>query len=152
MTDKRLLRHLTVLREEAEQQAVPNRKFFAIGNASDIEGYGETLPLLSWVDDNLSRFVIANAPSSSWGRVSPAPFVFALPNMAVKPKDGLFLVTRSGEDRIEPNPSGEGELKIIFLNRQGALWSGGLHQVYLYRLEGFQTKKIAGEPHSHRKS
>jgi hypothetical protein len=144
MADKRLLRHLTVLREEAEQQAVPNRKFFAIGNASEIEGYGETLPLLSWVDDNLSRFVIADAPSSSWGRVAPAPFVYALPNMIIKPKDGIFLVTGRGEDRVEPHPSGEGELKIIFLNREGTLWSGGLHQVYLYRLEGFQTKKIAG--------
>jgi hypothetical protein len=152
MADKRLLRHLTVLREEAEQQAVPNRKFFAIGNASDIEGYGETLPLLSWVDDNLSRFVIANAASSSWGRVSPAPFVFALPNMTIKPKDGIFLVTGPGEDRVEPNPSGEGELKIVFLNRPGPLWTGGLHQVYLYRLEGFQTKKIAGGSHSQRKS
>lgn len=144
MADKRLLRHLTVLREEAEQQAVPNRKFFAIGNASDIEGYGETLPLLSWVDDNLSRFVIANAPSTSWGRVAPAPFVYALPNKIVKPKDGIFLVTGPGEDRTEPHPSGEGELKIIFLNREGTLWTGGLNQVYLYRMEGVQTKKIAG--------
>ena len=92
MTDKRLLRHLNVLREEAEQQAVPNRKFFAIGNASEIEGYGETLPLLSWVDDNLSRFVIANAPSTSWGRVLPPPFVYTLPNMIIKPRDGIFLV------------------------------------------------------------
>src|SRR6476659_6065249 len=99
MADKRLLRHLTVLREEAEQQAVPNRKFFAIGNAGDIEGYGETLPLLSWVDDNLSRFVIANAPSTSWGRVSPPPFVYALPNMIIKPRDGIFLVTGAGQDR-----------------------------------------------------
>jgi len=144
MADKRLLHHLTVLREDAEQQSVPNRKFFAIGNASLIEGYGETLPLLSWVDDNLSRFVIANAPSSSWGRVSPAPFVYALPNMIVQPKDGIFLVTGPGEDRREPHPSGEGELKIIFLNRDASLWTGGLHQVYLYRWEGFQTKKIAG--------
>jgi hypothetical protein len=144
MADKRLLTHLTVLREEAEQQAVPNRKFFAIGNASDIEGYGETLPLLSWVDDNLSRFVIANAPSSSWGRVSPAPFVYALPNKIVKPRDGIFLVTGPGEDRTEPHPGGEGELKIIFLNREGRLWTGGLNQVYLYRMEGVQTKKIGG--------
>jgi hypothetical protein len=144
MADQRLLRRLTVLREEAEQQAVPNRKFFAIGNAGTIEGYGETLPLLSWVDDNLSRFVIANAPSTSWGRVSPAPFVYTLPNMTVKPKDGIFLVTGQGQDRTEPHPSGEGELKIIFLNREGALWTGGLHQVYLYRLEGFQTRKITG--------
>src|SRR5262245_27168132 len=98
VTEKRsLLRHLTVLRDEAEQQPVPNRKFFAIGNPSHIEGYGETLPLLSWVEESLSRFVISNAPSTSWGRVTPAPFVYALPNIAVKPKDGIFLVTGPGE-------------------------------------------------------
>jgi hypothetical protein len=147
MTEKRsLLRHLTVLRDEAEKQPVPTRKFFAIGNPSHIEGYGETLPLLSWVEESLSRFVISNAPSTSWGRVSPPPFVYALPNISVKPKDGIFLVTGPGEDRSEPHPSGEGELKIIFLNRPEPLWPHGLHNVYLYRLEGMQTKKIAGTP------
>jgi hypothetical protein len=147
VTEKRsLLRHLTVLRDEAEQQPVPNRKFFAIGNPSFIEGYGETLPLLSWVEESLSRFVISNAPSTSWGRVSPAPFVYALPNIAVKPKDGIFLITGPGEDRTEPHPSGEGELKIVFLNRTEPLWTGGLHNVYLYRLEGMQTKRIPGIP------
>jgi hypothetical protein len=145
MGDKRsLIRHLAILKDDAEQQPVPNRKFFAIGNASIIEGYGETLPLLSWVDDNLSRFVIANAPSTSWGRVSPAPFVYTLPNIPVKPKDGIFLVTGHGEDRSEVHPSGEGQLRIIFLNRNETLWTGGLHHVYLYRLDGLQTKKIAG--------
>src|SRR5215211_7872182 len=147
MADTRsLIRRLSVLKDEAEQQPVPTRKFFAIGNAGVIEGYGETLPLLSWVDDNLSRFVIANAPSTSWGRVSPAPFIYALPNIPVKPKDGIFLVTGPGEDRTEPHPSGDGDLKIIFLNRNESLWTGGLHNVFLYRLEGMQTKKIAGIP------
>jgi hypothetical protein len=141
-----LLRHLTVLRDEAEQQLVPNRKFFAIGNPSHIEGYGETLPLLSWVEESLSRFVLSNAPSTSWGRVSPAPFVYSLPNIAVKPKDGIFLITGPGEDRTEPHPSGEGELKIIFLNRTEPLWTGGLHNVYIYRLEGLQTKRVPGIP------
>jgi hypothetical protein len=145
MTEKRsLLRHLTVLRDEAEKQPVPTRKFFAIGNPSHIEGYGETLPLLSWVDDNLSRFVISNAPSTSWGRVVPAPFVYSLPNIAVKPKDGIFLVSGPGEDRSEPHPSGEGTLKIIFLNRDASLWPRGLHDVHIYRLEGVQMKKIGG--------
>jgi hypothetical protein len=147
MTEKRsLMRHLTVLRDEAEKQPVPGRKFFAIGNPSVIEGYGETLPLLSWVDDNLSRFVVASAPSTSWGRVSPPPFVYSLPNVAVKPKDGIFLVTGPGEDRTEPHPGGEGELKIIFLNRSETLWTGGLLQVNIYRLEGVQTRTIAGIP------
>jgi hypothetical protein len=145
MTEKRsLLRHLSVLRDEADQQPVPNRKFFAIGNPTIIEGYGETLPLLSWVEESLSRFVISNAPSTSWGRVTPPPFVYALPNIAVKPKDGIFLITGPGEDRSEPHPSGEGELKIVYLNRSEPLWTGGLHNVYVYRLEGLQTKRIPG--------
>ena len=145
MADRRsLIRHLSVLKDEAEQQPVPNRKFFAIGNAAHIEGYGETLALMSWVDDNLSRFVVANAPSTSWGRVSPPPFVYALPNIPVKPKDGIFLVTGPGEDRSEPHPNGEGELKIIFLNRGEPLWTGGIREVYLYRLDGLQKRRIAG--------
>ncbi|HKQ70805.1 MAG TPA: hypothetical protein VJT73_15770 [Polyangiaceae bacterium] len=145
MSDKRsLLRHLKVLSDAPEEHGVPGRKFFAIGNASHIEGYGETIALLSFVDDNLSRFVLANAPSTSWGRVSPAPFVYALPNIAVKPKDGIFLITGEGEDKSEPHPSGEGDLKIVFLNRREPLWNGGLHQVYFYRLDGLQTKRITG--------
>jgi hypothetical protein len=146
MADRSLLRHLTVLRDDAEKQPVPTRKFFAIGNVSHIEGYGETLPLLSWVDDNLSRFVIATAPSSSWGRTSPPPLVLSLPNMAVKPKDGIFLVTGEGNDRSEPHPSGQGEMRIVFLHRPGGLWKGGINQVYIYRLEGFQSKGVLGGP------
>jgi hypothetical protein len=147
MADPRsLIRRLAVLKDEAEQQPVPTRKFFAIGNAGIIEGYGETLPLLSWVDDNLSRFVLSNAPSTSWGRVVPAPFVYALPNIPVKPKDGIFLVTGPGADRTEPHPSGEGELKIVFLNRSELLWTGGLYEVFLYRLDGLQKRRIVGAP------
>jgi hypothetical protein len=45
MADPRsLIRRLNVLKDEAEQTPVPTRKFFAIGNAGVIEGYGETLP------------------------------------------------------------------------------------------------------------
>jgi hypothetical protein len=146
VSEKRsLIRHLTILRDDAEQVPVPNRKYFAIGNPSHIDEYGETLPLLSWIDDNLSRFVVANAPSTSWGRTSPPPFVYALPNIPVKPKDGIFLITGPGQDRTEPHPSGQGELKIIFLNRSENLWTGGLRQVYIYRLEGIQTKKVAAQ-------
>jgi hypothetical protein len=142
--ERRLVRHLMVLREEAEREPLPARKFFAIGNPSDIEGYGETLPLLSWVDDNLSRFVLSNAPSSSWGRTQPAPLIYALPNMIVKPKDGIFLVTGAGEDRSERHPSGEGDLKIIFLKRPGNLWMGKLSSVHLYRFDAVQSRRIAG--------
>jgi hypothetical protein len=141
-----LIRHLTVLRDDIDKGSVPAQKFFAIGNPTHIEGYGETLPLLSFVEDNLSRFVLANAPSTSWGRVSPPPLVFSLPNMAVKVKDGIFLVTGKGEDKSEPHPNGQGDLRIVFLNRPGTLWTGGIQQVFLYRLDGLQSKRIAGAP------
>jgi hypothetical protein len=142
--ERKLVRHLMVLREEAEREPLPTRKFFAIGTPSEIEGYGETLPLLSWVDDSLSRFVLSNAPSSSWGRVQPAPLIYALPNMTVRPKDGVFLVTGAGVDRSERHPSGEGDLKIIFLKQTSNLWTGKLSSVHLYRLDGVQTRRIAG--------
>jgi hypothetical protein len=142
--ERRLVRHLNVLREQAEREPLPARKFFAIGNPSHIEGYGETLPLLSWVDDNLSRFVLSNAPSSSWGRVTPTPLVYSLPNMAIKPKDGVFLVSGSGEDRSEPHPSGDGEIKLVFLKQPAELWLGRLVHVYLYRLDSVQSRRIAG--------
>lgn len=146
MADRSLLRHLTVLRDDAEKQPVPLRKFFAIGNPSDIEGYGETLPLLSWVEDNLSRFVLATGVSTAWGRASPAPVVIGLPNIAVKPKDGIFIVTGKGQDRSEPHPSGQGEMKIIFLNRTGSLYKTGVSQVHIYRLEGLQSKSLLAGP------
>jgi hypothetical protein len=54
------------------------------------------------------------------------------------------LVTGSGEDRSEPNPSGEGQLKIIFLKRAADLWLGRLAHAYLYRLDALQSRLIAG--------
>src|SRR4051794_18555724 len=76
---EKILRRLKVLTDTAEKEALPTRKFFHIGNAEVIEPYGEMLPLLSWVDDNLSRYVLSTAPSTSWGRIRPAPLVFSLP-------------------------------------------------------------------------
>jgi hypothetical protein len=100
MSDK-IIRRLMVLADSAEREAIPSRKFFHIGNAGVIEPYGEVLPLLAWVDDNLSRYVLATAPSPSWGRIKPPPLVMTLPNRQVAARDGIFLVTASGEEAQE---------------------------------------------------
>jgi hypothetical protein len=142
MSDK-IIRRLKVLADSAEREAIPSRKFFHIGNAGVIEPYGEVLPLLAWVDDNLSRYVLATAPSPSWGRIKPPPLVMTLPNRQVAARDGIFLVTASGEDRAERHPSGKGTIHIVFLGQPGPLWVG-LARAYIYRLEGMQTKGVLG--------
>src|SRR3954466_5258344 len=98
MSDERVLRRLTVLREEADREPVPQRRFFHIGVPDVLDELGECIPMIAWVDDNLSRFVVSDAPSSAWGRTSPGPTVVALPNHAVRAGDGIFLVTGPGED------------------------------------------------------
>jgi hypothetical protein len=153
MTDAKLVRHLKVLTDKAEAGPVPTLKFFSIGDPAEVEGEGEVLPILSWVDDNLSRYVVSNAASSQWGRSfplpgSPLPFVHALPNRAVKKKDALFLLTRAGEDRDEPNPAGEGRLHFVHLGVQGGasarLWStpGSAQRIYIYKLDAVQTRAL----------
>ena len=141
VSDK-ILRRLKVLTDAAEKEALPTRKFFHIGNAEIIEPYGEMLPLLSWVDDNLSRFVLSTAPSTSWGRMKPPPLIFTLPNRQIAEKDGLFLVTSAGEERAEPHPPGKGTIHIVHLGAPGPIWAGGIARAYLYRLEGVQSKGV----------
>jgi hypothetical protein len=144
-----LLRHLKVLTDAADTGAVRTQKFFAIGNAAEVEDEGEVLPLLSFVDDNLSRYVISNIPSTSWGRsvtVSPPPLVFALPNRAVANKDAIFLLTGAGEDRDEPNPSGTGKMHFVHLGLSHKLWSGVGARVYVYKLDSVQTRAILPPP------
>jgi hypothetical protein len=144
MADARLVRHLKVLLDKAETGPVPALKFFSIGEPSEVDSEGEVLPILSWVDDNLSRYVVSNAPSSSWGRGTPLPFVRALPNRSVKKKDALFLLTRAGEDRDEPNPSGEGTLHFIHLGLSSGsrLWLGVGQRIYIYKLDAVQTRAL----------
>src|SRR5271156_4112801 len=128
MADAKLVRHLKVLADKAETGAVPSLKLFSTGDPAEVEGEGEVLPILSWVDDNLSRYVVSNAASSQWGRGVPLPFVRALPNRTVKKKDAIFLLTGAGEDRDEPNPAGEGKLHFIHLGFSGSsmrLWALG---------------------------
>jgi hypothetical protein len=143
---EKILRRLKVLADTAEKEALPTRKFFHIGNAEVIEPYGEMLPLLSWVDDNLSRYVLSTAPSTSWGRIRPAPLVFSLPNRQIAARDGLFLVTGAGQDRAEPHPAGKGTIHIVYLGQPGTLWTGGIARAYIYRLEGVQTKGVLPPP------
>ncbi|GAC1584326.1 MAG: hypothetical protein NVS3B20_14310 [Polyangiales bacterium] len=142
---EKIVRHLRVLTESAEKEAVPSRKFFHVGNPAQVPPYGEVLPLLSWVDDNLSRFVLSSAPSASWGRAHPLPIVITLPNRQVAVKDGIFLVSAEGTDRAEPHPGGTGTIHIVHLGQTGELWRG-VAKVYLYRLDGMQTKGVLGHP------
>lgn len=147
MTDAKLVRHLKVLAEKTEAGPVPTLKFFSIGDPAEIDGAGEVVPILCWVDDNLSRYVVSNAASSQWGRGSLLPFVRALPNRTVKKKDAIFLLSGSGEDRDEPNPSGEGRLHFVHLSAphsaQGArLWSTPGQRIYFYKLDAVQTRAL----------
>lgn len=150
MAGPNLLRHLKVLTDSADTGLVRSQKFFAIGNAAEVEGEGEVLPLLCFVDENLSRFVVSNVPSTHWGRPpaagQPAPFVFALPNRSVANKDGVFLLTGPGEDRDEPHPSGTGKMHFVHLGSRDKLWTTMNARVYLYRLEAVQTKAILPPP------
>jgi hypothetical protein len=150
MAGPHLLRHLKVLTDAADTGAVRTQKFFAIGNADEVEGEGEVLPLLSFVEENLSRFVVSNVPSTTWGRPTaagnPAPFVFALPNRAIANKDAIFLISGIGQDRDEPNPSGVGKMHFVYLGARDKLWSTMGARVYLYKLEAVQTKAVLPPP------
>lgn len=141
-----VLRRLTVLKEEAEKEPVPQRKFFHIGQPELDDDLGECIPMISWVDDNLSRFVVSDGPSSSWGRASsssPPRTVIALPNHAVATGDGVFLVTGPGADSKTPHPDGKGVMHFIHLGAPSRLWDRGIARIYVYRLEGVQMKALA---------
>ena len=142
MSSPRVLRRLTVLREDADKEPIPQRKYFHIGQPEIMDDIGECIPMISWVDDNLSRFVIANGPSSAWGRGAPGPTVLSLPNHAVKPNDGIFLCTGPGDHSSTPHPDGKGTIHFIHLGMPGRLWDKGLVKLYVYRLEGVQMKSL----------
>jgi hypothetical protein len=146
MVDEKLVRHLKVLTDKAETGPVPSLKFFSIGDPAEIDGEGEVVPILSWVDDNLSRYVVSNAASSTWGRASPPPLVLCLPNRSVKKKDAIFLLTGSGADRDEANPlhkdSGEGRLHFVHLGSSTRLWTAAGSRIYIYKLDAVQTRAL----------
>lgn len=141
MGSERVMRRLTVLRDDADKEPVPQRKFFHIGQPEVLEDLGECIPMISWVDDNLSRFVIADAASSTWGK-NPKLRLFALPNHAVKVEDGIFLASGPGDDSTVPNPNGKSRIHFIHLGSPERLWDKGLVKIYVYRLEGVQFKSL----------
>jgi hypothetical protein len=142
MTD-RVVRRLTMLREDAAAEPVPNRKFFHVGQPEVLDDLGESIPMISWVDDNLSRYIVADGPSSTWGKAHPKTSLFVLPNRAVKVEDGLFLITGPGEDTALPHPNGKGQIHFIHLGAPNPLWNKGLVKIYVYKLEGLQMKTLA---------
>lgn len=140
-----VVRRLTLLQNEAERVPVPTRKFFHIGLPQQMEDVGECLPMVSWVDDNLSRYVVSDVASGRWGR-GAAAFVFGLPNVAVQPGDGVLLVTGCGNDESVPHPSGKGQMHFVHMGRTELLFDATLAKLYVYRLDGVQLKSVASVP------
>ena len=142
-----VLKRLTVLREDADKEPLPQRKFFHLGQPEVLDDVGECIPMISWVDDNLSRYVVSDTPSSAWGRAAPRARIYPLPNRAIKVEDGLFLITGPGEDRAAPHPSGKGSIHFVHLGSAEKLWDKGIAKIYVYRLEGVQMKSLAEKKH-----
>ncbi|MGZ3421850.1 MAG: hypothetical protein ACXVEE_28505 [Polyangiales bacterium] len=132
-----MTRRLKVLGAPASV-ALPRRKLFTVGKAEIIEPYGEVVALLSHVEDDLARYVLSSAPWTSWGRLSPAPFVFTLPSRKVCARDGVFLVTGVGEDRSEEHPDNKSRLHLVHLGQRAPLWSGP-SRPHLYRLDALAS-------------
>ena len=82
-----VLRRLNVLQNEAAATPVPTRKYFHLGGPEHVADVGECVPMLSWVDDNLSRYVVSDAASTSWGRDDNI-VLRCLPNISVKSGEG----------------------------------------------------------------
>jgi hypothetical protein len=141
---ERAIRRLQMLQSEASGTPVPTRKYFHVGQPEVLEDVGECVPMIAWVDDNLSRFVLATAPSASWGR-DPSAVVMSLPNLAVQHGEGVFVITGPGRDESQPHPSGQGRMHFVHLGLDRRLFDGGITSVYLYRLDGVQVKGLAGK-------
>ena len=137
-----VLKRLTVLQNEAELTPVPARKYFHVGTPEQVEDVGECVPMLSWVDDNLSRYVVSDAASTSWGHDKNV-LVRCLPNMAVKKGEGIFLVTGPGDDGSVDHPSGNGKMHFVHLGLDEPLCERRITKLYLYRLEGVQVKAFS---------
>ncbi len=133
-----LLKRLTVLKSDAENTPVPTRKYFHIGQIETVEDVGECVPMMAWADDNLSRYVVSDAPSSAWG--GARGWMRCLPNIEVKAKEGVFLVHGKGRDTSEAHPGGAGRMHFVHLGLSDPLAPGS--KLYVYRLEGVQTKGL----------
>jgi hypothetical protein len=132
---------LGAARPTAVPEGAPGGRAFHIGAVVDMDGYGEVLPVVALVDDNLSRYVLADRPATSWHPENGAK-VFALPNRAVAARDGVFFVTGAGEDVSEPNPNGPGRIHVVHLGSGARLWDAPGARAYVYRLESFQSKPV----------
>jgi hypothetical protein len=142
MGSERVLRRLTVLRDDADKEPTPQRKFFHIGQPEVLDDLGECIPMISWVEDNLSRFIVADGPSSMWGRSERRVSIFSMPNRAVKVEDGIFLVSGPGTDAAVPNPNGKSMIHFVHLGSPTPLWDKGMVKLYVYRLDGVQFKSL----------
>jgi hypothetical protein len=137
-----VLKRLSVLQHEAAATPVPTRKYFHMGDPEVLEEVGECLPMIAWVDDNLSRYVVSDRASTSWGRGGEGGFLVVLPNIEVKSGEGVFLITGPGEDESRPHPGGRGRMHFVHLGRRARLFDGGPVKLYIYRLEGVQVKGV----------
>lgn len=126
-----------MLTAPSERVVVPRRRFFTIGSPTEVEPYGEVLPLRSHVNDDLAHFVLSNAPHTSWGRLAPPPLVFTLPHRQIAIGDGIFLVTGDGADRTEAHPEGKGRVHVVHLGQRAPLWQPPARP-HLYRLDAMQ--------------
>jgi hypothetical protein len=139
---EKAVRRLTVLREEAGATPVPTRKFFHIGQPEVLQDVGECIPMIAWVDDNLSRYVLSDVASTSWGRERGALLV-SLPNVAVSARDGVLVITGPGRDDSVAHPGGQGRMHFVHLGLDRRLFERGIKRLYVYRLEGVQVTGLA---------
>jgi hypothetical protein len=140
-----VLKRLSVLQNEAELTPVPTRKYFHIGAPEVMADVGECVPMISWVDDNLSRYVVSDAASTSWGRDSNV-LVRCLPNVAVRNGEGVFLVTGAGEDESLPHPVTDGaRMHFVHLGLSRRLFNDGITKLYVYKLDGVQVKALSAK-------
>lgn len=142
MGSEKVIRRLTVLRDDADKEPTPQRKFFHIGQPEIMDDVGECIPMISWIDDNLSRYIVADAASSTWGRAGNRMHIYSLPNRAVKANDGIFLISGQGADSAVPHPGGTGTIHFIYLGSPEPLWNKGMTKIYIYKLEGMQFKNL----------
>jgi hypothetical protein len=139
---KRALRRLSVLQNDAAATPVPTRKFFHIGRPEILDELGECLPMIAWVDDNLSRYVLSDGSSASWGH-EPSSLLVTLPNVAVKPGEGVCLVSKGGKNESLPHPAGGGKkMHFVHLGLKPPIYREGLSRLYVYRLDGVQLRQL----------
>jgi hypothetical protein len=137
----RAIRRLTVLKNEADATPVPSRRFFHVGRIDDLEDVGLCIPMIAFVADNLSRFVLSDTPSSLWGSAGDALLV-TLPNLAVEKGEGVCIGLGKGNDESLEHPAGKGKMHFVYLGLDAAATAARLKKIYLYRLEGVQVQDV----------